>query len=103
MGPLFGKEGLYMAVTGSASRLSFGGTALFTLAVQFCPQPSAARTSVAAAPAGGAREASSARGHPMALLSKFHSGLRGEFRLGLDAQLRPFFHREVWSQTRITP
>ena len=31
----------------------------------------------------------------MTLLSKFHSGLRGEYRLGLDANLRPFFHREV--------
>ena len=38
MGPLFGrKEAIYFWITGSASRLSFGGTASFTLAVQFCP------------------------------------------------------------------
>ena len=111
MGPLFGgKDQLYMHVTGSASRLSFGGAALFTLAVQFCPQPSAARSSAAApTPGAGARDASAnAGGHPMVLLSKFHSGLRGEFRLGLDAQLRPFFHREVepWdlvAPTAVTP
>ena len=53
-----GKEGLYMHVTGSASRLSFGGTALFTLAVQFCPQPAAQRP----AAAGTARDASAGGG-----------------------------------------
>jgi len=123
MGPLFGgKEGLHMLVTGSASRLSFGGSALFTLAVQFCPQPtSAARTATAASSSGAAggaggaggaaasaRDGSAAGGKPMVLMSKFHSGLRGEFRLGLDAQLRPFFHREVepWdlvAPTAVTP
>jgi hypothetical protein len=99
-----------MAVTGSASRLSFGGTATCTLAVQFCPQPVAmsSRTSGAPAAVSAAGGASAAAGKPMILLSKFHSGLRGEFRLGLDAQLRPFFHREVepWdlvAPTAVTP
>jgi len=113
---------VHMVVTGSASRLSFGGSALFTLAVQFCPQPTGAvRTSTAAASsssvgagaAGGAaaasaRESAVGASKPMVLMSKFHSGLRGEFRLGLDAQLRPFFHREVepWdliAPTAVTP
>ena len=89
MGPLFGrKEAIYFWITGSASRLSFGGTACFTLAVQFCPTMlpgSRPATPGAAGAAGGT----------MTLLSKFHSGLRGEYRLGLDANLRPFFHREV--------
>ena len=90
MGPLFGgKDAVYMNVTGSASRLSFGGVAGFTLAVQFCPQPAAGRGGSAAGGAAGADAP------PMVLLSKFHSGLRGEYRLGIDAQLRPFFHREV--------
>ena len=107
MGPLFGgKEGVYMHVTGSASRLSFGGTAVFTLAVQFCPLPTAARA--AAPPTGGAAgssrdAAAAATARPMILLSKFHAGLRGEFRLGLDAQLRPFFHREVEPWDLVAP
>ena len=69
MGPLFGgKEGVYMHVTGSASRLSFGGSALFTLAVQFCPQPTAARASAPTA-AGAPREANGGGSGPMILLS----------------------------------
>jgi hypothetical protein len=34
-------------------------------------------------------------GKSYVLLSKFHAGVRGEYRLGLDARLCPFFHREV--------
>lgn len=84
MGPLFSeREGSHLYICGSASILSFGGTAAFTLAVQFFPLPQPQ-------PAG---ETADARCY--LLLSKFHMGLRGEYRLGLDAHMRPFFHREV--------
>lgn len=90
MGPLFGqKEGIFFWITGSASRLSFGGTTSFTLAVQFCPT-----MTPASRPATPGAVESQFTG-TMTLLSKFHSGLRGEYRLGLDANMRPFFHREV--------
>ena len=99
MGPLFGPRNFsHLQVIGAASRLSFGGGATFSLAVQFCPQPSTLPGThagpSAAAPAGAAADGSAA-GRPGILLSKFHSGLRGEYRLGVDASLRPFFHREV--------
>ena len=94
MGPLFGpRNNSHLQIIGAASRLSFGGAATFTLAVQFCPQPQAP-----AAPHSGAGAGPSStppqRG-PGVLLSKFHAGLRGEYRLGVDGSLRPFFHREV--------
>ena len=105
MGPLFGPRNFsHLQVIGAASRLSFGGGATFSLAVQFCPQPSTLPGThagpSAAAPAGAAADGSAA-GRPGILLSKFHSGLRGEYRLGVDASLRPFFHREVdpWDLT----
>ena len=105
MGPLFGPRNFsHLQIIGAASRLSFGGGATFSLAVQFCPQPSTlpgthGGPSAAAAP--GTAADSSAGGRPGILLSKFHSGLRGEYRLGVDASLRPFFHREVdpWDLT----
>mmetsp|Transcript_48403 Transcript_48403/g.104896 ORF Transcript_48403/g.104896 Transcript_48403/m.104896 type:complete len:882 (+) Transcript_48403:189-2834(+) len=88
-GPLFSKEeGVHLFVSGSASVLSFGGTASFTLAVQFLPQPTQEK------PGDDTR---------YVLMSKFHSGLRGEYRLGLDAQLRPFFHREVQPWQVLSP
>ena len=37
------------------------------------------------------------------LLSKFQTGLRGEYRLGVDEQLRPFFHREVEPWELVAP
>jgi len=90
MGPLFGrKEAIYFGITGSASRLSFGGVAPFTLAVQFCPTTSLGARPVTPGDIDGQFPGA------MTLLSKFHVGLRGEYRLGLDASLRPFFHREV--------
>jgi len=92
MGPLFSKrEGVHICVSGSASALSFGGSAVFSLAVQFFAQPQAA------APAEGEE------GPDYVLISKFHSGLRGEYRLGLDARLRPFFHREVEPWDMVAP
>jgi len=104
MGPLFGPRNFsHLQVIGAASRLSFGGGATFSLAVQFCPQPSTPSTPQAG-PAGAAADGSPA-GRPGILLSKFHSGLRGEYRLGVDASLRPFFHREVdpWDLTAPRP
>ena len=93
-----------MHVTGSASRLSFGGSALFTLAVQFCPQPSTARNGTMPTGGGSGRDSTGgSSSRPMVLLSKFHAGLRGEYRLGLDAQLRPFFHREVEPWDLVAP
>ena len=88
MGPLFSpRDHTYLLVNGSASRLSFGGTALFSLAVQFCPQPTP-RAASGGPPAAAAGRAAR-RGRRCVLLSKFQTGLRGEFRLGLDEQLRP--------------
>ena len=84
MGPLFGPRNFsHLQIIGAASRLSFGGGATFSLAVQFCPQPSTlpgthGGPSAAAAP--GTAADSSAGGRPGILLSKFHSGLRGEYR-----------------------
>lgn len=101
MGPLFGrKEGTYFLVVGSASRLSFGGTASFTLAVQFCPtqlpgQLHFCPTQLQGSSLGAPSAAGSGHDGTMTLLSKFHKDLRGEYRIGLDASLRPFFHREV--------
>jgi hypothetical protein len=98
-GPLFTPEtALYTYICGSASVLSFGGAAAFTLAV--LSQPKARQ-----GPAGE-RAATSAAGVGDGcgvLLSKFHSGVRGEYRLGIDAHLRPFFHREVEPWDMVSP
>ena len=91
MGPHFTEAtGTHLSVAGSAASLSFGGTSPFSLAVQFLAQ---------------AQASSAAKGRCYILLSKFQAGLRGEYRLGLDARLCPFFHREVepWDMTAPNP
>tara|TARA_B100000513_G_scaffold123109_2_gene54532 strand:+ start:2520 stop:5243 length:2724 start_codon:yes stop_codon:yes gene_type:complete len=116
LGPHFSKrEGCYFFVTGSASVLSFGGQAAFTIAVQFLCHPSSPRDatngqpdaapSVLAAAASNGASNGAAGDACQILVSKFHSGIRGEYRIGLDSQLRPFFHREVepWDMVAPTP
>mmetsp|Transcript_30071 Transcript_30071/g.93935 ORF Transcript_30071/g.93935 Transcript_30071/m.93935 type:complete len:897 (-) Transcript_30071:175-2865(-) len=90
-GPPFSPEaGLHTFICGSASVLSFGNCAPFTLAV-LC-RPSAQQGIPAEAGGAGANGGECGCG---IVLSKFHFGLRGEYRLGFDAQRRPFFHRET--------
>ena len=90
-GPRFSRESaLHVHVCGSASVLSFGGSAAFTIAV-LC-SPKAQQGVLNATGHQGATAGSEGVG---VLLSKFHSGTRGEYRLGIDSRLRPFFHREV--------
>lgn len=114
MGPLFSKrESSYFYLSGSASVLSFGGQAPFSIALQFFPQPSGQLGSVApgnhlGTANGKGATANGAAGSAVAdschiLLSKFHAGLRGEYRIGLDAKLRPFFHREVEPWDMVAP
>ena len=90
-GPPFSPEaGLHTFICGSASVLSFGNCAPFTLAV-LC-RPSAQQGISAEAGGAGANGGECGCG---IVLSKFHYGLRGEYRLGFDARRRPFFHREI--------
>ena len=103
MGPLFSpRDHTYLLVNGGASRLSFGGTAPFSLAVQFCAQPSGGSGGSGGGSGGGGGGSGAARAAGV-LLSKFQTGLRGEYRLGVDEQLRPFFHREVEPWELVAP
>lgn len=65
----------------------------YTLAVQFYPRPT--RNDGGAAGRGGGGE--------QVLLSKFNAGLRGEYRLGLDAHGRPFVGREAEPWALLAP
>ena len=104
MGPLFSpRDHTYLLVNGGASRLSFGGTAPFSLAVQFCAQPSGGSGGSGGGSGGGGGGSGGAARAAGVLLSKFQTGLRGEYRLGVDEQLRPFFHREVEPWELVAP
>ena len=98
-GPTFSKnEGLHFIMTASASDLSFGSTLPFSVAVLFKPLgPQATK--------GGVQTVSGVTSEQSCgiLVSKFHAGLRGEYRIGVDAHGCPFFHREVSPWAIVSP
>jgi len=100
----------HLHICGSASSLSFGELLPYTLAVQFYPSRTggdgahasgggggahATRGDTAARDANGTHTSGGDGGGEQILISKFNRGLRGEYRLGLDATGRPFVGREA--------